>query len=118
MDEQNFIINDGLMWEGILKTGTTKSPEQIRPIFEAITNSFEAIQMRRESGVDFNAYIVIQLYFNPTTDGDANQFVQAVVKDNGIGFDDKNFTRFTRYKDTTKGINNRGSGRLQFVHFF
>lgn len=37
MSEQKYITNDGLMWEGILKTGTKKSPEQIRPIFEAIT---------------------------------------------------------------------------------
>lgn len=118
MSEQKYIINNGLMWDGILKTGTKKSSEQIRPIFEAITNSLEAIQMRREYESEFDAYIKIQLYFNPTIDGEANQFVQVVVKDNGIGFDDKNFNRFTRYKDTTKGINNRGSGRLQFVHFF
>ncbi len=39
------------------------------------------------------------------------------VADNGIGFDDDNLARFETFLDRTKGFNNRGSGRVQYLHF-
>ena len=40
------------------------------------------------------------------------------IEDNGIGLDDRNFKRLCCFKDDSKGFNNRGSGRIQFLHFF
>lgn len=40
------------------------------------------------------------------------------VVDNGSGFNDVSYERFTQILDKTKGYNNRGTGRLQYIHRF
>ena len=40
------------------------------------------------------------------------------INDYGVGFNDKEFERFTKLHDNSKGYNNQGSGRIQYMHFF
>ncbi len=91
----------------------------LQPIFEAFTNSLESIKLRAESDPKFvdAGKIEIEIFSEESTDGKG--FFRALwISDNGIGFNDEHFRRFNKYRDWTKGFNNRGSGRIQYVHFF
>ena len=112
-----FIPSQGLNWRGLLK-GFAKATNTIQPLFEAFTNSLEAIDMRKKSGDVFSPYIHVDFYFNQTLEGENDSLTRLVVTDNGIGFDDDNFYRLKVFKDDTKGYNNRGSGRIQLIQSF
>lgn len=112
-----YIQSAGLNWRGLLK-GYSKSTNVMQPLFEAFTNSLEAIDMRKKKQDDFSPYIHVDFYFNHTLDGENADLVRLIVMDNGIGFDDDNFNRLTVFKDDTKGYNNRGSGRIQLIQSF
>lgn len=113
----SYIPSPGLNWRGLLK-GFAKATNTIQPLFEAFTNSLEAIDMRRKNGDVFSPYIHVDFYFNQTLEGENDDLTRLIITDNGIGFDDKNFNRLTVYKDDTKGYNNRGSGRIQLIQSF
>jgi len=112
-----FIPSQGLNWRGLLK-GFAKATNTIQPLFEAFTNSLEAIDMRKKIGDVFSPYIHVDFYFNQTLEGENDSLTRLVVTDNGIGFDDDNFYRLKVFKDDTKGYNNRGSGRIQLIQSF
>lgn len=114
---EKFISSEGLYWPGVLK-GIKKASNPLQPIFEVITNSFEAIDMRSKLNVPFEPFITIELFYNETTDKQPDGLAEVHVTDNGIGFDDSNFKRLTIFKDDTKGYSNRGSGRIQLVQSF
>lgn len=90
----------------------------MQPLFEAFTNSLEAIDMRKEQGDDFSPYIHLDFYFNQTIENENDGLTRLSITDNGIGFDDDNFARLKVFKDDTKGYDNRGSGRIQLIHSF
>ncbi|GHT38600.1 hypothetical protein AGMMS49965_02480 [Bacteroidia bacterium] len=92
-----------------------KSTDKLRPIYEAFINSYEAIKNIDEGK------IVISIQFNKTLFFDKNEdleFDSITIEDNGIGFNDDEFTRFLTLDDTSKGLGNKGSGRIQFIHHF
>lgn len=120
MDENKyprFIPAVDLNWRGVLK-GVTKATDPYQPLYEAFTNSLEAIELRKSKGDHFSPSIFVDLFFNPDMDGKNTELVKLVVTDNGIGFDDVNFKRLQVFKDESKGFSNRGSGRLQLLHSF
>ena len=84
------------------------------PIVEAINNSLESIFKLDDS---YEREITIHLRFNDQDDNSKLlDFIE--IKDTGAGFNDESFERFERLLDRTKGFNNRGSGRLQYLHRF
>jgi len=111
-----YMIPQGLMYKGVL-TEIKKSKESLQPFFEAFTNAWEAIQLKRDSGETFEPAINIKIYSTQTTDSRL-EFAKLSIHDNGIGFNDTEFQRFNNYKDYTKGFKNLGSGRIQYVHHF
>jgi hypothetical protein len=106
-----------LNWRGVLK-GVAKAADSYQPLFEAFTNSLEAIELRSKSDNRFTPSIIVDLFFNTDLEGDITGLSKLAVSDNGIGFDDENFKRLQVFKDESKGFNNRGSGRLQLLHSF
>lgn len=116
-DQKKFVEYKDLRWSGILKS-IKKSSNVLQPMFEAFTNSMEAIRLRQNKGDTFDAYINIILDFESDLMGESIDFVSLTIEDNGVGFDEKNFNRLVVFKDDTKGFNNRGSGRIQMVHTF
>lgn len=116
-DQKKFVEYKDLRWSGILKS-IKKSSNVLQPMFEAFTNSMEAIRIRQNKGDTFDAYINIILDFESDLMGESIDFVSLTIEDNGVGFDEKNFHRLVVFKDDTKGFNNRGSGRIQMVHTF
>ncbi|MCL2312878.1 MAG: ATP-binding protein [Firmicutes bacterium] len=120
LHDNTFIKTEGLLWEGVLKS-VAKSPNKLQPIFEAVTNSLESLILLKRTNPQSIGEITIEIHYNKTLFSDTDDkvdFDKIIVKDNGVGFDDENFDRVFRYKDIRKGFNNRGSGRLQFLHYF
>jgi hypothetical protein len=44
--------------------------------------------------------------------------VNITISDNGIGFNEKEFNRFYTLRDNSKNKNNKGTGRIQYLHCF
>lgn len=104
-----------LSLEGMLDL-IPKSRRPLAPLFEAISNGLEAIVERRNrTGWNERGLISLKFYFSGLIP-EARRLERLEIIDNGIGFDDENFARFETFLDRTKGFNNRGSGRVQFLH--
>lgn len=116
-DVRNFVKYNDLRWSGILKS-IKKSPNLLQPLFEVFTNSLEAIKLRQRAGERFTPYINVSLIFRANLFGERDIIQEISVEDNGIGFNDESYSRLVVFKDDTKGFNNRGSGRIQMIHFF
>ncbi len=116
-EPDRFLEYTDLKWSGILKS-VGKSANKLQPLFEAFTNSLEAIKLRQRKGDAFEPYINVAFNFGGDLFHSPRTLHDISVEDNGIGFDDNNFSRMVIFKDDTKGFNNRGSGRIQMIHYF
>ncbi len=93
-----------------------KSPRPLAAISEAIANSLESIAERQKSS-DWKGAgeVKVSLHYAGLDEKTRDlQFVE--IADNGVGFDQANFERFLTFFDRSKGYNNRGSGRAQYLH--
>ena len=116
MRQYNYYEAKGMNYPGLLKR-IKKSKNYLQPIFEALTNSFEAIKMCN----DCKKEIIISLNFQGTlfsNNNDIKNLQSISITDTGIGFTDKEFDRLKNIYDESKGFANKGSGRLQFIHYF
>ncbi len=111
---KSYVQANGIFYRGLLQGNKLKSKECLAPIFEAITNSLEACKISINV---VKKYINVKIYSNSDI-AEGAVFNKLVIEDNGIGFNDENFKRFTIYKDTRKSIFNNGSGRIQYLMFF
>jgi len=91
-----------------------KAKESLKPVFEAFINALEAIRDRPEGSTP--GEIKVKLFFTATLAD--HEFDYISIEDNGIGFNEENFERFLTFKDDRKGFANKGSGRIQLIHFF
>jgi len=94
-----------------------KSKYALSPLREAIANSLEAILQKDVFAANVKPTITITFDFTGLLD-EKKTLSKITVQDNGLGFDSQNYARFETLLDKTKGYNNRGSGRIQFVHRF
>lgn len=109
-----YIINDGLYYPAILNV-VGKNSNPLQPFYEAFTNSLEAIsQLHTDPALE---EIKLQIHYDASL-FDTKVMGKIVIGDTGIGFNDEEFRRFLTFQDTRKGYNNRGSGRIQLIHFF
>lgn len=118
MIETGFIKAYGIDYKGTLPK-IKKSDNKLQPIFEALTNSFESLKIKGEESKDQE--ILIRCYFqkNLFTEKDHKYDYQGIqIEDNGIGFNDKEFERAISLNDNRKGFQNKGTGRVQYLHFF
>ena len=111
-EKNEYIKNIGFIsYEGLLKD--SKRSNNLAPIFEAFTNSWEAFTEDQK-----NREIHIDIYKKNTDMFDGLEFEKLTIQDNGEGFNDANFSRIISYKDTSKGKHNKGSGKIQYLLFF
>ncbi len=118
MIEKGYIQAIGINYAGTLPK-IRKSAEQLQPIFEAFTNSLEAIRMSGQT--ENNGYITIKLNHQSNLFSKEQKdfdFVSIEIEDSGIGFNNIEFERLENLNDTRKGYFNKGSGRVQFLHYF
>lgn len=102
-----------------------KNDAPLHPVFEALVNSFEAI--RERFGAEFqNGRINITFAFDKQDtcfegkpEDKPERFLKYIsVQDNGAGLSGAGRMRLVTLRDTGKGSKNKGTGRVQFVHFF
>ncbi len=112
-----FLACRGVYIRGVLSK-MRKAQDPARPIFEAITNSIDAICDRGDFDGE-TPKITVEFHFHKgVIPGENGYFSHIVVSDNGVGINDKGFRRLTRLFDGSKGQLNKGSGRVQFIKFF
>lgn len=118
MSNMNYIKGFGISYAGSLDK-IKKNPDQLQPLYEAFTNSLEAI---RQLNVDSeNGWITITLSFMPnllSTETGSLDLQSISIEDSGIGFNDEEYERFINLNDNRKGYFNKGSGRVQYLHYF
>lgn len=98
-----------------------KSGEMLQPIYEAFTNAWDAIYERFGSENFQHGKITISFFLNkPMFEGQnaVYELLYITVQDNGAGINLNSFTRLVNLRDSSKGKNNKGTGRVQYIHFF
>ncbi|GIQ57954.1 hypothetical protein Flavo103_10900 [Flavobacterium collinsii] len=116
--EGEFIKVIGVFLPTLLKE-IKKHENPIQSFFEAFTNSLESIKInKKDRGIqEVNSTISLNMYFKKNILAE-NEFEKFSIEDDGIGFNDEQFRRFTTLKDDRKGFENKGSGRIQYIHCF
>ncbi len=85
---------------------------------EAVSNSLEAIKSKKKLQPNYErASIVISVYAKSDT-ANEESFDYMIIKDNGIGLETKGFQRFCQYMNSSKGYNNKGTGRFFLLKSF
>lgn len=104
-------IKQTVSYESLMKRRVKKHASFFQPIYEAISNALEATEGMGDR-------IVIRLKTSKSLMEDKFFFNSIEVEDTGCGFTKENLSRFFDLYNESKGYNNFGTGRIQFLHFF
>jgi anti-sigma regulatory factor (Ser/Thr protein kinase) len=102
-------IKQSIDYLSLMKRHIRKHHSYMQPIFEAISNAFEATNGQGDT-------ITVRLRLRKVID--KLDFQPLEIEDTGIGFNNINFERLQRLYDESKNNNNLGTGRIQYLHFF
>lgn len=91
-DATKYVNYTDLKWSGILKS-VRKSANKLQPLFEAFTNSLEAISLRQRNDDAFEPYITVMLDFGIDLFDKPIELKSILIEDNGVGFDSENYSR-------------------------
>lgn len=106
----SFFIQE-IAYPSLMKKHIKKHSSFLQPMFEAISNSLEVTNGAEDC-------ITIRLYFAKTLKSDKLDFLSLEISDTGKGFTEDNLSRLKCLFDESKGQNNLGTGRIQYLHFF
>lgn len=100
-----------------------KSSEKLQPIYEAFTNAWESVQEKYTADYFHLGKIGVELYYNvglfeDDPENKTYTLDRIVVTDNGGGLNEASFERLKTLRDDSKSKNNKGTGRVQYLHFF
>src|SRR5574344_418133 len=115
-----YIKARGIYYANELSTIKKKDKEPFQPIFEAITNSLEAIYTKFKGDMRRGS-VYISFYTTKGVFEDDKQtflFDKIEITDNGIGIDSIGYNRLINLRDDTKKMSSKGTGRVQFMHSF
>ena len=121
MSYPKFIKAYGIYLPRELDTFKRKKGSYLQPIFEAVTNAWEAIIDKFGNDRMSDGTITIRLFASKGLEFGNNSIyhIQKItIEDNGIGLDEVNLTRLQNLRDPSKGHSNNGTGRIQFLFFF
>lgn len=108
--DKEFFYPAGADFPSMMRKQVTKHENKLQPIYEAVTNAFEAIDNN-------GGEIAIKLYFTPRLTGNGRDLNSVIISDTGHGVEQADLMRIETLFDTSKGFNNFGSGRIQYLHF-
>ena len=121
MSTPRFIKATGIFLPRELETFKRKKGTYLQPIYEAVTNAWEAIMDRFGNNNLDRGEITIKLFATKGLDLQ-NQSVFHIdsisIEDNGIGLNEENLARLQNLRDPSKGHSNNGTGRIQFLFYF
>lgn len=104
-------IKQTFSYESLMKRRVKKHASFFQPILEAVSNALEATGGKGDS-------ISIRLKVSKTLMENKFSYNCIEVEDTGCGFTKENLKRFYDLFNESKGYNNLGTGRIQFLHFF
>ena len=104
-------INQTFSYESLMKRRVKKHTSVFQPILEAISNALEATEGKGDK-------IVIRIKVSQSLFENKYSYNCIEVEDTGCGFTKENLQRFYDLFNESKGYNNLGTGRIQFLHFF
>ena len=110
----------GIYYKNEVKT-IKKSGSAFQFLYEAFMNAWEAIVERFTPEHINLGSIRINLYRTDNLASQSNgiyDFVKFEIVDNGIGINDVNYSRLLNLRDDSKKMSNKGTGRIQYIHFF
>lgn len=117
-----FIKAIGIFYKNELNA-IKKSGVQLQPVYEAFSNAWESIEERfhgelmRHGRIRMEFHYTMGLFKNDAENRTAT-LDKIVIVDNGIGINPSSYDRLLTLRDNSKSIRNKGTGRIQFVHYF
>lgn len=117
-----FIKAIGIFYKNELNA-IKKSGVQLQPVYEAFSNAWESIEERfhgehmRLGRIRMEFHYSMGLFKNDA-ENRAATLDKIVVVDNGIGINPSSYDRLLTLRDNSKSIRNKGTGRIQFAHYF
>ena len=117
-----FIKAIGIFYKNELNA-IKKSGVQLQPVYEAFSNAWESIEERfhgelmRHGSIRMEFHYTMGLFKNDAENRTAT-LDKIVIVDNGIGINPSSYDRLLTLRDNSKSIRNKGTGRIQFVHYF
>lgn len=108
----NFIKGVGIFYKSEIRS-ISKNADELHPFYEAFTNSWESFDEVEEP----QKYIKLYLHHHTLADTSL-EFDKFVIEDNGIGLNEENFNRLCTLRQDSKAPKNKGTGRIQYLHFF
>lgn len=124
MEEQNFIRYEearGIKYVGELRIINKKTDSSLQFLYEAFMNSWEAIVEKFTPDHINWGKISVRLFLKENLLSKQNgvfDFVKFEIEDNGIGLNKVNYNRLLTLRDDSKKMSNKGTGRIQYIHFF
>lgn len=121
MTTPQFIKATGIYLPRELETFKRKKGTYLQPIFEAVTNAWEAIQDKFGNDNLNKGEITLRLFTRKGIDlkEQSDYHIDTItIEDNGIGLNEDNLTRLQNLRDPSKGHSNNGTGRIQFLFYF
>lgn len=119
--EEKYITAKGIMYANELNS-IPKSSNKLQPLHEAFSNSLDAIEERFREKTSGGSITIILHYMNDCVFEEENlkkySFVKLELIDNGAGLNTASYRRLKCLRDSSKSAKNRGTGRIQFMHFF
>lgn len=121
MSTPGYIKGYGIRFANELKTIRKKKETPLQPIYEAITNAWEAI-LEKYGDENMNlGSITVRIYKNSNAFSAENgilDFDKICIQDNGVGLNEASYERLINLRDDSKHFSNKGTGRIQYLHFF
>lgn len=117
-----FIQARGILYRSELNA-IKKSSNQLQPIFEAFSNAWESLFEKFQKEHLNLGKIRIEFHytlglFNDGGKNDTSVLDKIVFIDNGMGINPQSYNRLLTLRDNSKSARNKGTGRIQFAHYF
>lgn len=100
-----------------------KSSNPLQPVYEAFSNAWESIVERfpkehlRHGKIRMEFHYIMGL-FQDDADNRTAALDKIVIIDNGVGINPNSYKRLLTLRDNSKSASNKGTGRIQFAHYF
>ncbi len=100
-----------------------KSSTPLQPLYEAFSNAWESIVERfpqehlRHGKIRMEFHYTMGL-FQDDADNRTAALDKIVIIDNGAGINPASYNRLLTLRDNSKSVCNKGTGRIQFAHYF
>lgn len=100
-----------------------KSGTQLQPVYEAFSNAWESITERFPKKQLHHGKIRIEFHytlglFQDDVENRTAALDRIVIIDNGVGINPTSYNRLLTLRDNSKSASNKGTGRIQFAHYF